>query len=153
MSEMAIFRQLSEAEAHNRLTARVALATEALKMIRRAVLALLLVNISSFALSQAKKTHGPDCSGGWPPNMAFVHLKNAGLADNGSVDFSKTKTVRIASEEVGKDLWRQVYHVTFTTKAGGALDTIVVHDASSDECSTSGVEVFVVSKHLNPEGK
>jgi hypothetical protein len=122
-------------------------------MIRRAVLALLLVNFSSFAVSQAKKTHGPDCSGGWPTNMAFVHLKNAGLTDNGSIDFSKSKTVRIASEEVGKDLWHQVYHVTFTKRAGDVIDTIDVHDASIAECSMSGVEVFVVSKHLNPEGK
>ena len=82
-----------------------------------------------------------------------ARLKNAGLIDNRSIDFSKTKTVRIASEEVGKDLWHQVYYVTFTKKAGDVIDTIVVHDASSEECSMSGVEVFVVSKHLNPEGK
>ena len=122
-------------------------------MTRRAVLVLLLVNFSSLALSQAKKTHGPDCGGGWPTNMAFAQLKNGGLIDNERIDFSKTKTVRIASEDVGKDLWHQVYHVTFTKKAGDVVDTIVVHDASSEECSMSGVEVFVVSKHLNPEGK
>ena len=85
--------------------------------------------------------------------MAFVHLKNAGLTDNGRIDFSKTKTVRIASEEVGKDLWHQVYHVTFTKIAGDAIETIVIHDASTEECSMSGAEVFVVSKRLNPEGK
>jgi hypothetical protein len=85
--------------------------------------------------------------------MAFVHLKNAGLADNYSVDFSKTKSVRIASEKVGKDLWHQVYHITFTKKSGDAIEAIAVHDASQEECSMTGVEVFVVSKHLNPEGK
>jgi hypothetical protein len=114
---------------------------------------MLLISISAIAQSQAEKTHGPDCSGGWPTNMAFVHLKNAGLADNYSVDFSKTKTERLASEKVGKDLWHQVYRVTFTEKSGDSIDTIAVHDASQEECSMTGVEVFVVSKHLNPEGK
>jgi len=114
---------------------------------------MLLISISAIAQSQAEKARGPDCSGGWPTNMAFVHLKNAGLADNHSVDFSKTKTVRLASEKIGKDLWHQVYHVTFTKKSGDAIDAIAVHDASQEECSMTGVEVFVVSKHLNPEGK
>ena len=114
---------------------------------------MLLISISAIAQSHAEETHGPDCSGGWPTNMAFVHLKNAGLADNYSVDFSKTKTERLASEKVGKDLWHQVYHVTFTKKSGDAIDAIAVHDASQEECSMTGVEVFVVSRHLNPEGK
>jgi len=114
---------------------------------------MLVIGVSGIAQSQAEKTHGPDCSGGWPTNMAFVHLKNAGLADNYSVDFSKTKTVRLASEKVGKDLWHQVYHITFTKKSGDMIEAIAVHDASQEECSMTGVEVFVVSKHLNLEGK
>jgi hypothetical protein len=114
---------------------------------------MLAISMAAIAQSQAEKTHGPDCSGGWPTNMAFVHLKNAGLADNYSIVFSKTKTVRLASEKIGKDLWHQVYHVTFTKKSGDAIDAIAVHDASQEECSMTGVEVFVVSKHLNPEGK
>ena len=114
---------------------------------------MLVIGVSGIAQSQAEKTHGPDCSGGWPTNMAFVHLKNAGLTDNYSVDFSKTKTVRLASEKVGKDLWHQVYHITFTKKSGDTVEAIAVHDASQEECSMTGVEVFVVSKHLNLEGK
>jgi len=114
---------------------------------------MLVISISAIAQSQAEMTHGPDCSGGWPTNMAFVHLKNAGLADNDTVDFSKTKTVRLASEKIGKNLWHQVYHITFTKKSGDAIEAIAVHDASQEECSMTGVQVFVVSKHLNPEGK
>jgi hypothetical protein len=82
--------------------------------------------------------------------MAFVQLKNAGLADNKSIDFSKTRTVRLASERLGKDLWRQVYLVTFTKNSGEEIEAIAIHDASDEECSMSGVEVYVVSKHLNP---
>jgi hypothetical protein len=106
---------------------------------------------ASHARPQAQKANGPDCSGNWPTNMTFGHLKNAGLVDNSSIDFSKTKTSRLASEKVGKDLWHQVYHVTFTKKAGGTIEAIAVHDASLEECSMSGVEIFVVSSHLNPD--
>ena len=113
----------------------------------------LVSSIPMIAHSQAEKAHGPDCSGGWPTNMTFVHLKNAGLADSSNFDFSKNKTVRLASEKIGKDLWLQVYHVTFTKKSGGAVEAIAVHDASQEECSMSGVEVFFISKHLNPERK
>ncbi len=102
-----------------------------------------------FALhSQAKETHGPDCSGGWPANMTFVHLKNAGLVDNDSIDFSKTKTARLASEQIGKDLWHQVYYIEFTKKSGDTIDAIAIHDASTEECSMTGVEVFLISRHL-----
>jgi hypothetical protein len=38
-------------------------------------------------------------------------------------------------------------------KSGDAIDAIAVHDASQEECSMSGVEVFAVSDHLNPERK
>lgn len=83
--------------------------------------------------------------------MAFVHLKNAGLTDNNKLDFTKTKTVRIASERIGKDLYRQVHFVVFTVKAGGTIKVITSNQASSEECSMSGVEVFVVSKRLGGE--
>jgi hypothetical protein len=119
--------------------------------------ALLVVGVLLISRLHAEKTvesrSGPNCSGGWPTNMTFIQLKNAGLADNNAIDFSKTKTVRMASEKTGKDLWRQVYHVTFAKKDGGSIDAIAVHDASEEECSMSGVEVFVISTHLNPERK
>jgi len=107
----------------------------------------------TFVQSKAAKTGGPDCSGGWPTNMTFTHLKNAGLVDNSSVDFSKTKTLRVASEKIGKDLWHQVYRVVFTKNSAEVIEAIAIHYASSEECSMTGVEVFVVSKHLNPGGK
>ncbi|SRR6266852_3463181 len=122
---------------------------EALAM--KKLLMLVMLTIPAIAQSRSDKTHGPDCSGSWPTNMTFVHMKNAGLVDNSSVDFSKTETVRIASEKMGKDLWHQVYHVTFIKKSGDAINAIAVHDASREECSLSGVEVFVLSAHLNPE--
>jgi len=109
---------------------------------------LVLVLLAALASSAVAKD--PDCTGveSWATSMAFVHLKNAGITDNGKLDFTKTKTVRLASEKIGKDLYRQVHHVTFTEKSGKTIEVITSNDASSEECSMSGVEVYVVSKRL-----
>src|SRR5512133_2420559 len=114
----------------------------------KAIVALLaLVGPSVLALAK-----DPDCTGveRWPASMAFVHLKNAGLTNNERLDFSKTRVVRLTSEKIGRDLYRQVHHVQFTEKAGTRIETITVSDASSAECSMSGVDVYVVARHLGP---
>ena len=100
------------------------------------------------ALAEPAAKKGPDCRGGWPTNMAQGALKNDGLLRNDEIDFEKTTTVRLASEQTAKDLWHQVYLVTFSKKSGGSVQAIVVHDASMEECSMSGVQVFAVSKRL-----
>ena len=97
----------------------------------------------------SKHTNGPDCSGRWPTNMTFVLLKNAGITDNEKIDFAKTQTTRIASEQIGRDLYHQVYDVVYVEHSGRILEAIAVHDASTEECSMTGVEVFVVSQHLS----
>ena len=104
--------------------------------------------LSVTAQSKTEMEHGPDCSGQWPTIMSFVHLKNAGITDNMKVDFSKTKTVRLASERIGKGLYHQVYDVKFTERTGNVIEVIAVHDASYEECSMTGVEVLLISKHL-----
>ena len=98
----------------------------------------------------AKGAKDPNCAGvdQWPTNMAFVHLKNAGITTNAKIDFKKTKTTRLASEKIGKNLYRQIHHVTFTEKSGNKISGITSNEASSEECSMSGVDVFVVSRHL-----
>jgi len=81
--------------------------------------------------------------------VTFVLLKNAGITDNGKVDFSKTKTVRVASEKIGNDLWHQVYDVVYTEHSGRTIEAIAVHDASQEECSMTGVDLYVVSQRLS----
>jgi hypothetical protein len=98
------------------------------------------------SMSTAKS---PDCTG-WPTNMAFVHLKNAGLTDNDKLDPSKTKVIRLASEKIGKDLYKQIHRIIFTEKMGDTIEVITSNEASNEECSMSGVEVFVISKQLGP---
>ena len=110
----------------------------------------LLLGVSLASSAFAKN---PDCAGveRWATSMAFVHLKNAGLTNNDKLDFTKTKTVRLASEKIGKDLYRQIHYVVFTERAGGTIEVITSNDASNEECSMSGVQVFVVSKRLGGE--
>ncbi|WP_321884757.1 hypothetical protein [Paraburkholderia bannensis] len=103
--------------------------------------ALLLTPIASFAASPAQCVS-------WPKNIAEVKLKNAGITDITKLDRSKTHAVRIASEKVGKDLYRDVYDITFYEKSGRAIEVITSSEASSYECSMGSVDVFVVSEKL-----
>jgi hypothetical protein len=105
----------------------------------------ILAALPSFLFAGSPECDDPN---NWAPSMAFVHLKNAGLIYNDTTDFTKTKVVRLASEKIGKDLYRQVHLVIFTEKSGNKIEVITVNDASHEECSMSGVEVFVVSKQL-----
>ena len=113
--------------------------------MRKVVLVALLTLIPS--LSFAKH---PDCSGvnRWATSMAFVHYKNTKYTDNEKLDFTKTKTTRLASEQIGKDLYRQVHHITFTEKSGNQIEVITVNDASNEECSMTGVDVYVVKEKI-----
>lgn len=101
----------------------------------------------------------PDCTdaGAWPASMAYSQLKNAQIIDSYTLNFDKTKVVRIASEKIGKDSvlhvdrYRQVHRVTFVKRTGERLTVVTVSDASHEECSMSDVDVYLVSKHLNAD--
>lgn len=84
----------------------------------------------------------------WPENIAQAKLKNEGITDPTKLDESKTRAVRLASQKVGKDLYRDVYDITFYEKSGRAIEVITSSEASSVECSMGSVDVFVVSKKL-----
>jgi hypothetical protein len=109
-----------------------------------------LLLLLALATPSAVAATDPDCTGTerWPAKMSFVHLKNAGLLASERTDFAKTKVVRIASEKVGKDLYRQVHPIEFTDRSGATVDVIAVNDVTNEECSGSGVDVFVVARHL-----
>lgn len=94
----------------------------------------------------------PECAGPerWPAMSAFVQLKNAGITDNGKLSWGKTQVRRLASERLGEDLFKQVHHVTFTERSGNTFEVITVNDVSSEECSMSGVEVFMLAKPSRP---
>jgi hypothetical protein len=97
----------------------------------------------------------PDCGGPnhWPAAMVFVAMKNAKIVTNDQIDFSRTRVTRIASEQIGPDLWRQVHLVQYFRRDGSALEAIAVSDSSQDECSMGDVKTFVISTKLLPSGE
>jgi hypothetical protein len=80
--------------------------------------------------------------------MAYARLKNEGVTDSVKLDFTLTKTTRLVSEQIGRDLFRQVHRVVFTEKSGRNIEAITVNDVSNVECSRSGVDVFVIAQHF-----
>ncbi|CAG2324342.1 MULTISPECIES: hypothetical protein [Burkholderia] len=49
----------------------------------------------------------------------------------------------------GKDLYRQIYDITFVDKSGATFQGITSSEASSSECSMSGVDVYVVTQKID----
>ncbi len=117
-------------------------------MIRLALQSLFSITLIALSAMVCAKT--PDCAkaDAWPAGMAFTHLKNAGELDNSVLDFSKIKVTRLASEKIGKDLYRQVHLVKFVKHSGEDLLAMTVNEVSSQECSMSKVDVYLVSKQL-----
>lgn len=116
----------------------------------RALIASSVLMLGTLTVTSSVLAVAPDCSGvdRWPTSMAFVHLKNAGITSNEALDFAKTETTRLASEEIGENLYRQVHLIRFIEKSGRTIEVVTINDASSVECSMSGVEVFVIAKRL-----
>ncbi|MGM4886407.1 hypothetical protein [Tardiphaga sp. 11_C7_N12_6] len=77
--------------------------------------------------------------------MTFVHLKNAGVLVNDEVDFGRTSVQQIASQRIGRDLYRQVFKIAFHLKDGRLVQAVAVSDASKEECSMSGVTVYRIA--------
>jgi len=100
--------------------------------------------ISMTAIVASPVLADPDCAGPnrWPAAMTFTQLKNAGILTNDQVDFSRTSSAQIASQKIGRDLYRQVFKVTYVLKSGERVQAIAVSDASREECSMSDVTVY-----------
>jgi hypothetical protein len=109
---------------------------------------IILTLFATFSICAFAKV--PDCTNpdAWPAGMAFTHLKNAGIVDNDVVDFKKTQVKRLASEKIGENLFRQVHFVCFFKRSGEQIQVITVNEVSSEECSMSGVDVYLVSEKI-----
>jgi hypothetical protein len=97
----------------------------------------------------------PNCTGreAWPASMAYVHLKNAGALTPENVDSSQTRAELVASEKIGRDRYRQVHLVRFTTKAGAQVSAVVINEASHEECSLTEAQVFMVAQEFGRSWK
>ncbi|MGR5154749.1 hypothetical protein [Photobacterium swingsii] len=105
-------------------------------------LSILLILFSSLSLASSPKCDTPSS---WAPNMAYVYLLNNKVFTAGDVEHDKTLVTRIASEKIENDVYQQVHHVIFKLKSGEDVEVITSNEASSSECSYSGVKVFVIS--------
>ncbi|MDY6942239.1 MAG: hypothetical protein SVU69_04420 [Pseudomonadota bacterium] len=85
--------------------------------------------------------------------MAFVHLKNAGFLTHDRIDFERTEVARLASEERADGLYTQIHKVSFYFKEGDKITVLTKNLASDEECSMSGVTVYVVSATLGRKAK
>ncbi|MFX1676026.1 hypothetical protein PWR63_27840 [Paraburkholderia sp. A2WS-5] len=92
----------------------------------------------------------PPCAH-WPTKMAETVLIDAGLLTPEKLDDSKTTAVRLASEKTGKNLYQQVYDITFHETGGRTIEVITSSKASSEECSMGSVDVFVTSHKFNSD--
>lgn len=93
----------------------------------------------------------PDCTNpeSWPAGITFTYLKNAGLIASDTLDFKKTTVTRLASEKIGRDLYRQVHLIRFFKLTGEMVQAIAISSASSEECSMSSADVYLVSTRLS----
>src|SRR5579863_5668314 len=98
------------------------------------------LTLALLAVIPAAEAASPRCDGreNWAAGMTQATLKNAGLLNYSEIDFSKTRVIRIASEKIGKDLYRQVHRIIYAKTSGGTIEAIAVNDASHAECSAGG---------------
>ncbi|WP_322062185.1 hypothetical protein [Paraburkholderia sp. J63] len=87
----------------------------------------------------------------WPTNISEVKLQNAGIVKIAQLDESKTKAVPVAIQKIGKDLYRQVFDITLQAKSGEEFHVMTVNEASSQECSMSDVDVYLISRKFSAQ--
>lgn len=116
------------------------------RLVGLAMILWALVFVPTMALGKT-----PDCTNpeSWPAGTTFTYLKNAGVVASDTLDFKKTTVTRLASEKIGKDLYRQVHLVRFFKLSGEVVQAIAVSNASSEECSMSSADVYLVSARLS----
>lgn len=109
-----------------------------------------LPGMLAVALSCPAFAKDPNCAypDGWAASMAQGQLEDAGFFRAKQVDFTKSTVTELGAQKVGKDLYRQVHLVRFVTRAGEVIQAITVNNASNQECSMGGVEVYPVSKKI-----
>lgn len=103
----------------------------------------LLILILLVRGSFAKSLDGPDCSKGWPLNMAFSKLKNLGIYESADWEADKINSKRVFSVREGKR-YKQMYEVNFNFKK--EIKVFVIHYADNTECSLTEPEVYIVNQ-------
>jgi hypothetical protein len=82
-------------------------------------------------------------------STAYVVLKNSGAVSPKNIDYDKTKTVLLSTQKISDDLYKEIHHITFFKKDGETIEVITVNDTSSEECSMSGVDIYLIDKKIS----
>jgi hypothetical protein len=113
--------------------------------VRVQLLPVLLLPMVASASAPDLGCSGPD---NWAAAMAYARLKNAGVLASDTTAFDETKVQLMAQEEIGSDLYRQIHLVSFARTTGDKVLVVTSSSASSEECSMSPVDVYVVREHI-----
>lgn len=105
--------------------------------------------VFSFFLPVMALAGNPDCSApdNYAASVVFGYLKNNGLTTNNKIDWNRTKVTELAHQKIGKDLYKQVHLVIYMEKSGKKFAVIAINDASSQECSMTGPDLYLVSEY------
>lgn len=125
-----------------------------------ACLICLLWMAGSQAPLAAERTH-PDCTGSdrWPAAIGGTRLRELGLSDKAG-GHDRVEGERIASQALPperapgageRELFRQVRKITIRD-GEKTFVAITVNDASQQECSESGVDVFFIAVECPARG-
>lgn len=99
----------------------------------------------------AKASELSQCSqvGKWADAVTQVKLKNSGILGEDTIDKDRISISLIAEEKVDDLLYKQVHLITYHTKnEEKKIEVISVNMASKEECSMSGVDVYVISQSI-----
>jgi len=90
----------------------------------------------------------PDCTSpeAWPASMAYVTAKNAGLLSPDTVDTSRTRVTRLASETLADGTFQQVHLVTFFLRDGSRQGVVAVGRVSREECSFGETQNYFLQR-------
>lgn len=110
---------------------------------------------SALFLSFGCEDKVPDCTRkeAWPASVAYTKLKNAGLIAStdhlpNNIPAKNMHVRRLASEALGKGLYKQLHWVQFEAKDKVNISVIVANTASNEECSVEGGDVYLIEKKL-----
>lgn len=80
--------------------------------------------------------------------MAVTYLQNDGLVLRGGVDSKSVQSTLLSIQPLGKGLYSQIWQLIITPNDAAPITVITRNTFSTEECSLSGVDVWVVKKHL-----
>ncbi len=104
--------------------------------------------ISAFASAST-----PDCDSpqSWAATMAYVQLTNNDIELKEKINTNSTVVTLLASEKIEEDIYRQIHHIDFKLHTGEVITVITSNEATSEECSYSGVDVYEVTNKYSSE--